>query len=347
LRLLGSHAAGDPGAPPVTKGCAVKIMTGTPIPEGADAVIPVEDTALLPAVASTSSGAGEVFVSTAKSVKRHANIRFGGEDVVAGEQVLAAGTVLGPPEISMLASCGKILIPVFRRARVAIVSTGDELVEPGAQVNFGKVIDSNSLSLAAAVRETGAVPVVLGIARDDRESLKSKLSAGLEADALITSAGVSVGDRDLVRDILEELGVRSVFWKIEVKPGRPTAFGLKDGKPVFSLPGNPVSGLLIFEEFVRPALLKMMGRRKFTEPLVRAVLKERFVKKAGRVQLLRVAVEVEDGMYAARLSGAQSSGILKSMVQADGVAVLPADSTVLEAGDTVRIRLFRRHVFTL
>ncbi len=214
----------------------------------------------------------------------------------SGDTVVSAGTIIRPPEISMLASFGKATVPVYRRARVAVLSTGDELIELGEQPVSGKIVNSNALSLAAAVREIGAEPVILGIARDNRESHREKMAEGLKADALITSAGVSAGDRDLVRECLAELGVRQLFWKVDIKPGGPVAFGMKEGKPVFSLPGNPVSTMITFEELVRPALLRMMGHRRVIKPYVQATLRAEVRKKAGKVHFLRVRIEVENGM---------------------------------------------------
>ena len=172
----------------------------------------------------------------------------------------------------MLASLGKAFVPVYRKVRVAVLSTGDELIELGEPPSPGTIVNSNSLAVAAAVRETGAEAVLLGIARDDLESHAEKISDGLKADALITTAGVSAGDRDLVREVLAQMGVVSRFWRVGIKPGGPTAFGTKDGVPVFSLPGNPVSALITFEAFVRPALLRMMGRKRVLRPLVKATL---------------------------------------------------------------------------
>ena len=211
--------------------------------------------------------------------------------------VIAAGTALRPAEINMLASFGYRTAPVFRRPKVAILSTGDELVEPGEDIGPGQIFNSNDYSIAAAVKQLGGEPVLLGIARDDRESLTEKITAGLQEDVLITTAGVSMGDHDLVCDVLEALQVERRFWKVDIKPGRPTAFGLKDGKPVFSLPGNPVSSMITFEQFVRPALLKMMGHQRVIKPFVRAIMQETIKKKPGRVQFLRVRV-VNDGQLA-------------------------------------------------
>jgi len=328
LKLAGFLPAGDHMTAEVELGTAVKIMTGAPIPPGADAVVPYEE---------TEEQGGRVFIKTA--VKPGDHIRFKGEDVKTGETVLPAGTLLRPSEISMLASFGKIFVPVHRKVRVAILSTGDELLEPGEALAPGKIINSNSLALAAAVMQAGGIPIMLGIARDNRDSLREKLVEGLRADVLITSAGVSAGDCDYVRDVLSELMVTQAFWKVDIKPGRPTAFGLRDGKPVFSLPGNPVSSLLTFEEFVRPALLKMMGHSRVLRPMVTAILKEGIRKKTGRVNFIRVAVEQENGKFIVQSAGKQDTGFLRTLLLADGIAVIPADQGDLKAGDRVDVHL--------
>ncbi|KAF0220114.1 MAG: molybdopterin [Geobacteraceae bacterium] len=333
LKITGYIPAGGIAASEVIPGCAVKIMTGAPIPPGCDAVVPVEET-------EEENG----MVRILKPVFRHQHIRFKGEDVAAGDTVIAAGTVMRPPGISMLASFGKVIVPVYRRARVAILSTGDELIELGEPITSGRIINSNALSLAASIKEIGAEPVILGIARDNRESHVEKMVEGLNADALITSAGVSAGDRDLVRECLAELGVRQVFWKVGIKPGGPTAFSMSGGKPVFSLPGNPVSTMITFEELVRPALLKMMGHRKVIRPLVKVTLAEEVRKKPGKVHFLRVRLTMGKGGYLASTSGDQNTGILKTMLQADALVILPADSTSFAAGEEVDAHILNETV---
>lgn len=323
--------AGGASGSPVEAGTAMKIMTGAPVPPGADAVVPFEETE-----------EGDGWVKIAGPVKVGEHIRYRGEDVLEGDIVLTCGTVIRPPEISMLASLGKLFVPVFRRVRVAILSTGDELVEPGEPMATGKVINSNALALAAALREIGAEPLFLGIAQDTMECHREKIAEGLNADALITSAGVSAGDRDLVREVLAELGVENIFWRVEIKPGRPTAFGVMDGRPVFSLPGNPVSTMVTFEELVRPALLRMMGHRGVVKPFVTAELADEVRKKPGRVHFLRVRVVMEGGRLLARTAGNQNTGILKTMVQANGLAVLPAGKTLFPVGAMVNIHLLDR-----
>jgi len=328
LKITGYIPAGGTASAGVEPGCAVKIMTGAPIPPGCDAVIPFEETSVVD---------DHVVVKAKVTVRQH--IRFRAEDVREGDVVLQGGTPLRPPEISMLASLGKAFVPVYRTVRVAVLSTGDELIELGEPPSPGTIINSNSVAVAAAVRETGAEAVLLGIARDDLESHAEKISEGLKADALVTTAGVSAGDRDLVREVLAQSGVVSRFWRVGIKPGGPTAFGTKDGVPVFSLPGNPVSALITFEAFVRPALLRMMGRKRVLRPLVKATLAGEVRKKPGKVHFLRVGIEVRGGEYIASSAGDQNTGILRTMVLADAIAVLPADKTVFAAGERVDIFL--------
>lgn len=331
LPVTGFLPAGGSGTIPLAAGSAIRIMTGAPIPPGADAVIPIEET-----------DPADDRVTLIGPVWKGQHIRYRGEDVARGETVIPAGTLIRPAEISMLASCSRLLVPVHRRPRVAIVSTGDELVEPGEPLAPGQIINSNTLALAAAVQEAGADPVIVGIARDDLTSHREKLREGLQADVLITSAGVSAGDRDLVRDVLEELGVKQLFWKVDIKPGRPTAFGVRDGKPVFSLPGNPVASLVTFELFVRPALLRMMGHRRVIKPTVSALLQDEVKKKPGRLHFIRVQVEKGNDGYRIRSSGDQNTGILKTLVHANGLALLPPEGERFPAGTPLEVILLDR-----
>ncbi|HSD22101.1 MAG TPA: gephyrin-like molybdotransferase Glp [Anaeromyxobacter sp.] len=330
LAISGYLPAGGRSEDAVVAGTAAKIFTGAPLPPGADAVIPLEE---------AEERDGNVHV--ARPVRPGAHVRRRGEDIREGETVLRRGTVVGPSEVSLLAALSRLSIPVVRRARVAILSTGDELVEPGGSLSPGKIYDSNALAVATAVKQIGGEPVNLGIARDDKESLRRLVTEGLQADALVTSAGVSMGDRDLVREVLQELSVRQIFWKVDIKPGRPTAFAVHGTTPVFSLPGNPVSTLLTFEEFVRPALLKMMGHRTLLRPVVRAVFQEHVARKPGRVSFLRVRLEHRNGGLLAWTSGNQETGILKTTLQADGIAVIPADWESVATGDLVEVQMLR------
>lgn len=319
----------------VKPGCVVRIMTGAPLPSGADAVVPVEETEVTAEEQVTING----------PVKARQHIRFRGEDVLAGERIMPAGTIIRPPEVSMLASFGRALVPVYRRPTVAILSTGDELIEVGRTPGAGEIVNSNTLTLAAAVQETGAIPCIIGIARDNHDSHLDKLREGLKADVLVTSAGVSAGDRDLVRIVLEELGVEQVFWKVAIKPGMPIAFGLKDGRPVFSLPGNPVSSMITFEEFVRPALLRMMGHRQVIRPTFRAVLRDDVRHKANdRTTFLRIRLEREGGRYYVSTSGEQQSGLLKTMVNAAAIAVIPPGRGFMAAGEEVDVHFFGNYI---
>lgn len=319
----------------VSPGCAVKIMTGAPLPEGADAVVPVEET--------SEAAFEEVMIRGDVSIGQH--IRFRGEDVPAGEQVIAAGTIIRSPEVSMLASLGRALVTAYRRPVVAILSTGDELIELGRTPAAGEIINSNTVALAAAVQEAGAIPRIIGIARDNLESHREKLGEGLQADLLVTSAGVSAGDRDLVRIVLDELGVRQVFWKVGIKPGKPIAFGMKGATPVFSLPGNPVSSLITFEEFVRPAILRMMGLQQVTRPTFKAVLRDNVKNRENdRTVFMRIRLEREGERLYATTSGKQQTGLLKTMVNAAAIAVIPPGRGFLAAGEEVDVHFFGSHI---
>ena len=328
LNITGYIPAGGVATTDLEPGSAIRIMTGAPVPMGCDAVVPIEE---------TEEDEGKVRISGPVSPKQH--IRFKGEDVRSGETVIPAGTIVRPPEVSMLASFGKAFVPVFCKARVAILSTGDELIELGETLDAGRIINSNALSLAASIMEIGAIPVILGIARDNPLSHREKMVEGFKADALITSAGVSAGDRDLVRDVLHELGVEQIFWRVEIKPGGPTAFGMKEGKPIFSLPGNPVSTMVTFEELVRPALLKMMGHKRVIKPFVKVILQNEVSKKPGKINFLRVRLKYSNDRYLAYSPGDQNTGILKTMLMADAIAVLPANRTVFSQGDEVDAHL--------
>jgi len=331
LEIATEIVAGGRADQPISPGTAARILTGAPVPPGADCVVRQEDTA--------REGDGlRVFAAPAL----HENIRKAGEDVRNGEQVLDAGTVVGPPQVGMLASLGRTVVSVHQRPRVAILSGGDELVEPDQSVAGGRIVSSNSYSLAAQCLTLGAEPVYLGIARDTPEDLERLLRAGLAADVLVSSAGVSVGDRDYVRAVLTKLGCEFRFWGVKIKPGYPLAFGCFPGDRgplVFGLPGNPVSAMMTFEQFVRPALRKMTGHRRYFRPTLRAELGETFTKKPGRLHFVRVVLErVGDGVVA-RSTGNQSSGVLRSMTLAEGLLVFPAEATELRAGDSATVQL--------
>lgn len=328
LKVIEDLRAGFISEKTVQKGQAIRIMTGAPIPQGADSVVPVEE---------TERGSDFVIVFRAGLAGQY--IRRAGEDVKRGDLVISTGETIRPSEIGMLASMGKAFISVYQRPSVAILCTGEELVDVGESLDGAKIVSSNSYTLAAQVRECGAMPVQLGIARDRKDEIKDKIEQGLWADVFISSAGVSVGDYDFVRDALKELGVELIFWRVAMKPGKPVAFWLFKGKPIFSLPGNPVSSMVTFEQFVRPALLKMMGHRKIFRPVIEATLNEDIRKEIGKTHFIRAVVSSEKNGYRVATTGPQGSGILRSMVRANGLIVIPEDCEIVRAGEKVKVQL--------
>lgn len=328
LRVIERVPAGGFPTAEITPGTTIRIMTGAPLPKGADGVIRVEHT--------EERAADHISIFDDMDAGR--NVRFRGEDLKRGEVVLRDGRLLRPGEIGVLATVGCANAPVHRRPVVAILSTGDELaeiVDHDAIVSGRKIANSNSYALAAAVRMTNAVPRILGIARDDEQSLREHLERAAGADVLVTSAGASVGDHDLVKDVLEEMGFELDFWRVRMRPGSPFSFGqLKNGMPVFGLPGNPVSALVTFEVFVRPALRRMLGRTDVHSPLVRVRVDGDAPSKAGLVHFLRVRLRTaEDGVTVAQLTGAQGSGIISSMAEADALLIVPEDRDGLHDGE--------------
>ena len=331
LDVIEDLPAGFVARQTVGKGQAIRIMTGAPIPKGADTVIPVEDTEMK-----------ERRVFILKSLGAGANIRRAGEDVKKGDRVISTGDLIRPAEVGMLASLGRSFVYVYQRPQVAILATGDELADVDETLDGVKIVSSNSYALAAQVKDCGAIPIQLGIARDRKEEIEKKLRQGLRADVLISSAGVSVGDYDFVKDVLNDLGTEMVFWKVAMKPGKPLAFGLIQGKPVFGLPGNPVSSMVSFEEFVRPSLLKMMGHRQLFRPVIEAVLKEDIHKEPGRRHFVRAFVSFDKDHYQVTITGEQGSAILRSMVKANGLVVVPEDRKIVKAGEKVQVQLLDR-----
>jgi molybdopterin molybdotransferase len=309
-------------------------MTGASIPRGADAIIPVEYTKK-----------EDSFVVIFKALSLGENIRRAGEDVKRGERVISSGGLIRPAEVGMLASLGRSFVSVYQRPMVAILCTGEELVDVDGDLDKGKIVSSNSYALAAQVKDCGAIPVQLGIAKDQKEEIKEKLLQGLRADVLISSAGVSVGDYDFVKEILNDLGMEMVFWKVAMKPGKPLAFGTIKEKPVFGLPGNPVSSMVSFEQFVRPSLLKMMGHHQIFRPFIEAILKEDIQKEPGSRHFVRAVVIFERDHYFVTPTGAQGSGILRSMVKANGLVVIPEDLEIVRAGEKVKVQLLNSSEF--
>ncbi|MBK7725822.1 MAG: molybdopterin molybdotransferase MoeA [Dehalococcoidia bacterium] len=339
LRVITNLAAGYVSDVPIGPGEAARIMTGAPIPPGADAVVPFEETdEVLRGPNEQPRPGGEVAIF--KAAKHGANVRERGGDVRAGNRVIEAGRVLRASEIGVLSSLGLTEVAVFRRPVVAILSTGDEVTPPGEALLPGRIYDANSAAVAAQVASFGGVPRVLGIAKDTIEDLTSKLREGLDADMLVTSAGVSRGDFDVVKDVLAREG-QVDFWTVRMRPGKPLAFGAfaaPDGRriPHLGLPGNPVSSMVSFELFGRPAIFKMLGKQGWERPSVRAIVRERVVNPDPRRYFARcIVTQGEDGRWYADLSGPQGSNILTGMSSANALTVIPEDVTVVEAGEEI------------
>ncbi len=338
LPVTGVVAAGRFPENDVGDGNAVRIMTGAPLPNGADAVVPFEDTDEMDRV-SPGGTPSEIGIHVAPGVS--ANVRRAGRDVKKGERVLKRGTPLRPADIGVLASLGYARVNVVRRPRVAILATGDELIEPEARPVRGKIYNSNSPALASAVLRAGGIPQVLGIAGDDLESITSKLRLGLRSDILVTSAGVSKGDYDVVKDVLARQG-KIEFWSVRMRPAKPLAFGVLSGHedreiPMLGLPGNPVSALVAFDQFGRAAISKMLGKGARKRPTVRAILEDPIHNDDGRRVYARVVVTKRDGTYYARSTGDQSSNLLTSLSRANGLAICPEDIARKDAGQTVDV----------
>ena len=338
LPVVGIVAAGQVPDRAVAPGEAMRIMTGAPVPPGADTVVPFEETDEMQRKAE-GRPLDEVAVFT--EMPAGANVRPAGEDVRPGELVLEAGTVLRAAEVGVLASLGLDRARVVRRPVVSVLATGDELETAGTALSEGRIYDSNSFGVAASVVACGGAPRLLGIARDNLADLHAKLDAAAGSDLVITSAGVSKGDYDIVKDVLEQRGAMN-FWSVRMRPAKPLAFGhLRGGDgrdvPLLGLPGNPVSAMVAFEMFARPAIRAMLGRRALERPAVDGVLTGAIRNYDGRRVYARVEVERRDGVYYASPTGPQGSNILTSMSRANGLAICPEDLAAKEAGEAVRI----------
>ncbi len=331
LTIVEDVAAGQMATKAVGPGEAIRIMTGAPLPGGADTVVRVEFT-------EPSASGVRIF----QPEPHGANIRPKGEDVKEGECIIPRGTILRPAELGMLAILAKSFVLVQQRPRVAILSTGDELADLDEKFDEKKIVNSNSYGMAAAVQEAGGIPLLLGIARDTPESLKEKIAQGLGCDILVLSGGVSMGDYDFTKVVFAELGADMHFWKLAIRPGQPLAFGHIQGTLAFGLPGNPVSSMITFEQLVRLAIMKMGGHRQWARPVVQAEFQERFSKRPDRRHFLRGILEYHNGTLTVRTTGPQGSGILTSMVKANGLIDIPEEVETVHPGDTVHVQVLSR-----
>nr|WP_244161384.1 gephyrin-like molybdotransferase Glp [Trichlorobacter thiogenes] len=325
LRAEGFLPAGQAGQETVAPGTAIRIMTGAPIPPGCDTVVPLENLQVL-----------DGLLQFIKPFSVGDNIRRAGEDLQQGQRAVTAGTVLRFQEITLLSAMNLSTVPVYAPLRVAILATGDELLEPGSERRPGMVINSNSNALAAQVREAGAEPLLMGIAEDQPEITRERLRACLSADLVLVTGGASAGDHDYVKPALLELGGSMLFDGVNIKPGKPFGMGLLQGKPVFSLPGNPVAAMVIFELFVRPMLLKGGGRQQVFRPSVQAVLTEPARNKGARPHFVGAVLNSSSDGWEVSITGSQSSGRISSLTLASGLALLAPESSY-QPGDAVTV----------
>ncbi len=343
LSVIDVVPAGAISQKQVVSGTAVRIMTGGPMPKGADAVVQFENTDELERKGGTENNK----IGILREATPLLNVRKAGEDIASGSVVFTRGTVIRPAIVGMLASLGMGKVWVIRRPVVAILATGDELVDIGDPLPPGKIYNSNTYSLAALVLRYGGIPRILGIGRDNEKALVAKISEAKDADILVSSGGVSLGDYDMVKNVLAREGEMD-FWTVRTKPGKPLAFGTIRGRnkagaprnmPHFGLPGYPVSTMVTFELYVRPAMLNMMGKKNLTKPTVEAIMEEPMVNRDGRRLHARAIVTKRDGKYYARLTGEQGSGILTSMSLANGLAIVPEEQTAVKVGETVKVMM--------
>lgn len=334
LPVVADIAAGDSERRAIGPGHAARIMTGAPVPSGADAIVPVE---------MTDAGTARVRINEAVAVGRH--VRRAGEDVETGDTVLVAGTVLGAAQIGLLAAVGRDRVTVRPRPRVVVVSTGSELVEPGLPLGTGQITDSNSYMLAAAAREAGALAYRVGPVTDDADKVMSVIEDQLvRADMVITSGGVSAGAHDMVKQVLSRLGTVS-FDRVAMQPGMPQGFGVigEPPTPIFTLPGNPVSAFVSFEVFVRPAIRKMLGSSRLHRPTAKAVLQSALRSPEGKRQFARGRVQpARDGSHQVTPLGAQGSHLLADLAYANAFIVVPEQVTEVAAGQVVETVLLER-----
>ncbi|MDG1481702.1 MAG: molybdopterin molybdotransferase MoeA [Myxococcota bacterium] len=332
LRTIGTIAAGDMPDTAVTPGTTLRIMTGAPLPAGADTVVMRENVTDADGVAIIHG-----------MPRRGQHIRRAGEEVALGQLAVPAGTALTPPVIGLCASMGLSDVTVAARPRVALLGTGDELVPPGQPLEPGQIYSSNSLALAAMVRQAGGEPVDCGIAPDTLEGTRAAFQRALDTgcDLILSTGGVSVGDFDVVKEALTDVGAEMVFWKVRVKPGKPLAMGMIGDRPAFGLPGNPVSCMVNFLQFVRPLIRRAVGDPRPFLPAVPATLRGSLRKRHGRAELVRVVLSWSESGLIAETTGGQSSGWISSMARADGLLLLGIDSEGAADGDAVVVQIIR------
>ena len=329
LKVIERIQAGVKAKSVLREGEAIRIMTGAPMPQGADEIVLQEETD------ESDSGVVKIYLS----VESGESVRVAGEDVEIGDLVVSKGTKLTPPAIGMLANIGMDSCSVYNKPRVAILATGEELVDLKEIPDEGQIFNSNSYALAAQVEEAGGEAILLGIAKDNTEDLVKGIKRGMSADILITSGGVSVGDFDLVKDTLQDLGNEINFWRVRMKPGKPMAFGMLGGNPFFGLPGNPVSTMVSFELFVRPSLLKMQGLKNIFRAKVNATLKGELLKSPERRHYIRAVTTFNENQWESTPLEVQGSNILHSMVKSNSLVLFPEYETKLEDAQTVEVIL--------
>ena len=329
LEIIEDLPAGYVAKRSVGPGQATHIMTGAPVPDGADTIVRAERTTRV----------DERRVHILEPVESGTDLRKAGEDICEGDLIIPSGMLIRPAEVGLMASTNRSHVSVYGRPRVAVLSTGDEIVDVDEPLEDGKIVDSNGYALSALVADAGGIPLRLGICPDTQEALERVLRDGLVADAIITSGGVSVGEYDYVKAALEAVGTSMAFWKVSMTPGRPLAFGAIDDTIIFGLPGNPVASMVTFELFMRPALLKMQGYNRIYRPTIKARLLDDIKKTLGRKQFIRVTLRKQGDIYYASRTGAQGSGILRSMSIADGLAVSHEDQEFMQAGQDIEVML--------
>jgi molybdopterin molybdotransferase len=338
LEVIGNLAAGYSTDRIVGRGKAVRIMTGAPVPEGADAVIMVEYTA-------TEEHSRNGHINILREVKTGENIGRAGEDIKRGELILKKGKLIRPAEIGMLASLGKYEINVFKKPRVSIISTGDEIVDTDRKLKAGEIRDSNSFSVYSQVLCCGGEPVRIGIARDRKADILKKIRKAiiLDSNIIILSGGVSVGDYDIVKNVLINLKVKPLFWKVAIKPGKPIFFGTLGKRLIFGLPGNTVSSMVTFELLVKPAIMAMLSRKNYTPLKVLAILDKEINKKKGRKNFIRGIISLKEGVLHVVPTGTQKSGVLKSMVLANALIEVDEHIENIKSGTQVLVRLLNEN----